>query len=77
VLHKAERVIKNQEIQEQIEEAQEEIKELIEDSQKEISKERQSDDIKEIVQETQKRIVLKTYDAITDHDDLEETIKVE
>lgn len=77
VLEKVERRVANSELQESIQQNQEEIKQLVDEKTEAIHSAESIEEIKEIVVDTAKRVILKTYDGVTDKDSLEETVSVD
>jgi hypothetical protein len=68
---------KNIELQENIQQNQQEIEELVESQSQAIQQATSVQEIKEIVIDTAKRVILKTYDGVTDKDSLEDTVNIE
>lgn len=76
VFEKIEEKTTNKEISTQIIDTQEEIQLLIEQQQEAIQQTETLAEVSAIMQETKERIILKTYDAITDHDSVGDSIRV-
>jgi Subtilase family len=76
VFEKIEEKTNNKEIDAQLIENKKEIEVLIEKQQQAIEETTNVEQVKEIMQETKERIILKTYDAITDHDPMSDSIRV-
>jgi hypothetical protein len=66
----------NTEIDAQLRKTKQEIQLLIEQQQEALEDTVNTTQVAEIMQETKERIILKTYDAVTDRDPLQETIHV-
>lgn len=77
VLDRVESKTRSGELKESIEESQEEIDELMAEQTEAIQEAESVEEIKEIVVETAKRIILKTYDGITDKDPIEQSLTIE
>lgn len=67
----------DEEIVEQVEDVKVEIDELLQQNKDLIEDATSEDEIEEIINETKKRIVIKTFDSITEHNEIDEFVDVE